>query len=74
MRRTTFVQEEPIVDHMITSHNTHIGLSHMREQELRRAVEHAPSTAASPRQVSEEAPTVSRLRRRLAQMHLAPAT
>ena len=59
---------------MMMSPNTHAALSHVREHELRRAVEHAHSVAASNRQVTEEAPAVSRLRRRLAQMHLAPAT
>ena len=58
---------------MMTSHHTHIGLSYTREQDLRRAVEHAHTVAAGTRQVTEEAPTVSRLRQRLAQMHLAPA-
>ena len=58
---------------MMMSHNTHIGLSYAREQDLRRAVEHAHTSAASARQVTEDAPTVGRLRRRLAEMHLAPA-
>jgi len=54
------------------SHHTHVALSYVREQELRHAVEHAHSVSASTRQVTEEAPAVARLRRRLAQMHLAP--
>jgi hypothetical protein len=58
---------------MMMSHHTHVALSYVREQELRSAVEHAHTAAASTRQVTEEAPAVSRLRRRLAQMHLAPA-
>jgi hypothetical protein len=58
---------------MMISPNTHTALSYVREQDLRQAVRHAHSVAASTRQVSEEAPAVSRLRRRLAQMHLAPA-
>jgi hypothetical protein len=57
---------------MMMSHNTHVALSHAREQDLRHAVSHA-HTIASTRQVTEEAPAVSRLRRRLAQMHLAPS-
>jgi hypothetical protein len=58
---------------MMMSHHTHVALSYVREQDLRNAVEHAHTLAATPRQVAEEAPTVARLRRRLAQMHLAPA-
>ena len=58
---------------MMMSHHTHVALSYVREQELRQAVSHAHSVAATNHQVAEEAPTVSRLRRRLAQMHLAPA-
>jgi hypothetical protein len=58
---------------MMMSHHTHVALSYVREQDLRRAVEHTHTVAASTRQVTEEAPTVSSLRRRLAQMHLAPA-
>jgi hypothetical protein len=58
---------------MMMSHHTHVALSYVREQEVRRAVEHAHTVAASTRQVTEEASTVSILRRRLAQMHLAPA-
>ena len=57
---------------MFTSHHTHVALNHSREQELRRATEHAHHAPAT-RYVAEEAPTVGRLRRRLAQMHLAPA-
>ena len=55
------------------SHHTHVALSYAREQDLRHAVSHAHTVAASTRQVTEDAPAVSRLRRRLAQMHLAPS-
>ena len=55
------------------SPHTHVALSYAREQDLRRAVRHPHSVAATTRQVTEDAPTVARLRRRLAQMHLAPA-
>jgi hypothetical protein len=58
---------------MMISHNTHVALSRAREQDLRRAVEHSHTVAAGTRQVTEEAPAVSRLRRRLAQMRLAPS-
>jgi hypothetical protein len=58
---------------MLTSHHTHLALSRAREQELRQAVSHAHTVATSNRYVAEEAPTVGRLRQRLAQMHLAPA-
>ena len=58
---------------MMMSHHTHVGLSYVREQDLRRAVEHTHTVAMSTRQVTEDAPAVGRLRRRLAQMHLAPA-
>jgi hypothetical protein len=59
---------------MMMSHHTHVVLSYVREQELRRAVSHAHSFAATSRQVAEEAPTVGRLRQRLARMHLASAS
>ena len=55
------------------SPNTHAALSYAREQDLRHAVSHAHSVATSDRQVAEDASTVGRLRRRLAEMHLAPA-
>jgi hypothetical protein len=58
---------------MMMSHHTHVALSYTREQDLRRAVSHAHSVAARDPQVTEDASTVGRLRRRLAQMHLAPA-
>jgi hypothetical protein len=59
---------------MMMSHHTHVALSYAREQDLRRAVSHAHSVAARERQVTEDASTVGRLRRRLAQMHLNPAS
>jgi hypothetical protein len=59
---------------MMMSHHTHVALSYTREQDLRHAVSHAHSVAPDSRHVAEEAPTVSRLRRRLAQMHLASAS
>jgi hypothetical protein len=59
---------------MLMSHHTHVALSYVREQELRRAVTHTHSVAATDRQVAEEAPAVGRLRQRLAKMHLASAT
>ena len=62
-----------MIDPMMISPHTHNALSYVREQDLRRAVAHSHTVAASNRQVTEEAPAVSRLRRRLAQMHLAPA-
>jgi hypothetical protein len=58
---------------MMMSHHTHVALTYAREQELRRAVSHAHSVVATDRHVVEEAPTVGRLRQRLAKMHLAPA-
>ena len=64
--------QPPKADHrsMITSPHTHVALNYVREQELRQAVSH-PRSVTDTRYVSEEAPTVGRLRRRLAQMHLA---
>jgi hypothetical protein len=59
---------------MLMSHHTHIALSYVRDQELEQAVSHAHTLAASRRHVAEEAPNVGLLRRRLAQMHLAPAS
>ena len=55
------------------SHHTHVALSYAREQDLRQAADRVHPVADS-RHVAEEAPTVSRLRRRLAQMHLASAS
>jgi hypothetical protein len=67
--------QPPKADHrsMMTSPHTHVALNYVREQELRQAVSH-PHSVADTRYVSEEAPTVGRLRRRLAQMHLASAS
>lgn len=59
---------------MMISPHTHAALTYVREQDLRRAVEHTHTAASCTRHITEEAPAVSRLRRRLAQMHLAPAT
>jgi hypothetical protein len=58
---------------MLMSHHTHVALAYAREQELRQRASHAPTTYASHRHAVETAPSVGRLRRRLAQMHLAPA-
>jgi hypothetical protein len=69
----TLPATEPMIGPMMMSHHTHVALSHVREQELRQAVSHAHSVAARDRQVAEDASTVGRLRRRLAQMHFAPA-
>ena len=64
---------QPMIDPMLMSHHTHVALSYNREQDLRNATEHARRCEAN-RQAAEEGPTVGRLRRRLAQMHLRPAS
>ena len=54
---------------MMMSPNTHVALTYAREQDLRERVRHTPSTTR--REVTESTASVGRLRRRLAQMHLA---
>jgi hypothetical protein len=54
---------------MMMSPHTHVALTYAREQDLREQVRHAPTT--SRRDVAESGESVGRLRRRLAQMHLA---
>jgi hypothetical protein len=55
---------------MSMSPHTYAALSFAREQDLRNAMRHRHTAPA--REVVETAPSVGRLRRRLAQMHLAP--
>jgi hypothetical protein len=57
---------------MLMSHHNHIALQYSRNEELRQATRHAPTTIEAKRQV-EDATEIGNLRRRLAQMHLAPA-
>jgi hypothetical protein len=57
------------IEDMMMSPHTHVALTYAREQELRERVRHTPTTAR--RDVTESTASVGRLRRRLAQMHLA---
>ena len=54
------------------SPHTHVALQYARNEELRQATRHAATIVDAKRQV-EDAAEVGSLRRRLAQMHLAPA-
>jgi polyhydroxyalkanoate synthesis regulator phasin len=65
----TLAARRATIEHMMMSPHTHVALSHAREQELRERVRHAPTTTR--REVTESTESVGRLRRRLAQMHLA---
>jgi hypothetical protein len=58
---------------MLMSHHTHVALNYNREQDLRNTAKHAHRSPAG-RHAAEEGPTVGRLRRRLAQMHLTPTS
>jgi hypothetical protein len=69
----TLAARAPMIETMLMSHHTHVALSYNREQDLRSATEH-PHRLAADRSVAEEGPAVGRLRRRLAQMHLASPT
>jgi hypothetical protein len=73
-RLTTFRRPREIIDSMMMSLDTHVALTYLREQEHERP-EPRPyaTTAASDRETVETAASVGSLRRRLAQMHLAPA-
>jgi hypothetical protein len=69
-RRMTLPRRAGSIERMMMSPHTHVALSHAREQEMRERVRHAPATT-TPREVTESTASVGRLRRRLAQMHLA---
>jgi hypothetical protein len=56
---------------MMMSLNTHVALTSFGTPERRSQESHTHTV--SDRDVVESAPSVSQLRRRLAQMHLAPA-
>ena len=57
---------------MLLSPHTHVALHYTRDEELRQATRYASDLSHTRRQV-EEAPAVASIRRRLAEMHLAPA-
>jgi hypothetical protein len=59
---------------MMMSLHTHAALTYLREQDREHPEPYQYATAANDRETIETASSVGRLRRRLAQMQLAPAT
>jgi hypothetical protein len=71
-RGTTHARREDIIDPMMMSLQTHAALTYLGDPEPHRPDSH--HHAVPDRDVAETAESVGRLRRRLAQMHLSPAT
>jgi hypothetical protein len=70
-RRTTRRPPADIIGTMMMSLQTHVALTHLGNPDHHRSDSHVHTVP--DRDVAETAETVGRLRRRLAQMHLAPA-
>jgi hypothetical protein len=70
-RWTTLSPAASIIEPMMMSLQTHVALTYLGSHEQHS--QERPVHTVSDRDVVESAPSVSRLRRRLAQMHLAPA-
>jgi hypothetical protein len=62
-----------IIDHMMMSLQTHVALTYLRPQDNQHPEPLHQATPANDRELIETASSVGSLRRRLAQMHLAPA-
>jgi uncharacterized membrane protein YccC len=72
-RLTTPQRPREIIDPMMMSLHTHVALTYLREREQEHPEPRPYATsAASDRETVETAASVGSLRRRLAQMHLAP--
>jgi hypothetical protein len=62
-----------IIDLMMMNLQTHVALTYLRDQDHAQPEPQQYATTASDRETIETASSVGSLRRRLAQMHLAPA-
>jgi hypothetical protein len=62
-----------IVDPMMMNLQTHVALTYLRPQDHTQPEPRQHATTVSDRETIETASSVGSLRRRLAQMHLAPA-
>jgi hypothetical protein len=72
-RLTTLGPPRDIIDPMMMSLHTHVALTYLREQDHQHPEPRPYATPANDRETIETAASVGNLRRRLAQMHLAPA-
>jgi hypothetical protein len=70
-RPMTLRRPREIIDLMMSLH-THVALTYLREQDHEHREPQQYATTASDRETIEAASSVGSLRRRLAQMHLAP--
>lgn len=68
----TPARSRDIIVPMMSLH-THVALTYLREYDNPQPVARYDATPARDREAVETASSVGRLRRRLAQMHLAPA-
>jgi hypothetical protein len=67
---TTLGSPEAIIEPMMMSLNTHVALTHVGADHPQQP---SHTHTITEREVGEHSESVGRLRRRLAQMHLAPA-
>ena len=68
----TLTRPRDIIEPMMMSLHTHVALTYLREQDHQHPEPRQYATTASDREAIETASSVGSLRRRLAQMHLAP--